>query len=177
VPKFVAAAKGTVLEAGPGIGNQLGRFKMEKITHIYGVESNANFEVDIKKRIEEFGLGDKYQFVPCGIEDSDILEKYGITANSMDTILCLQVLCSVSDPAIAAKELYRLLKPGGRFIFWEHHQSHDRLTRFVQSKRRIAILYISCHLLLPDSHPPLCHGHGLRSPHSSRRCIANCYCS
>lgn len=32
------------------------------------------------------------------------------------------------------KELYGLLRPGGRFVFWEHHGSADLVTKMVQRK-------------------------------------------
>jgi hypothetical protein len=30
------------------------------------------------------------------------------------------------------KQLYELLKPGGELVFFEHHRSHDAITRTAQ---------------------------------------------
>lgn len=134
VPKLVAAAEGTVLELGPGPGNQLPRLDQTQIHHVYGVEPNHAFIPLLRDKAAECGLEGKYTIIPCGVEDVDSLKKSGLEPGSVDTILSMQVLCSVSRPEQVAKELYRLLRPGGKLIFWEHHCNHDWVTRIVQSK-------------------------------------------
>lgn len=126
--------EGVVLELGPGMGNQIALYDADKITRVIGVECNPHFCPDIEAQAEKFGLGDKYKLVTCGAEESDVLERNGIGANSVDTVLSIQVLCSVPDEKAMAKEIYRVLKPGGKFVFWEHHVSPDWITRFYQSK-------------------------------------------
>ena len=37
-----------------------------------------------------------------------------------DEIVCLRVLCGVLDQASGVADLYSLLKPGGRFVVFEH---------------------------------------------------------
>lgn len=39
---------------------------------------------------------------------------------SFDSVVCTYVLCTVPDPAAALREVARLLRPGGRFLFLEH---------------------------------------------------------
>lgn len=134
VPALVASARGIILELGPATGNQLPRYSISKITHAYGIEPNHAFLDPLNARIKETGLDDLYTPITCGIEDVDLLQKYGIVDDTVDSILSIQVLCSVSDPAKAAEVIYRLLKPGGELIFWEHHASHDWITRIVQRK-------------------------------------------
>jgi 2-polyprenyl-3-methyl-5-hydroxy-6-metoxy-1,4-benzoquinol methylase len=82
--------------------------------------------------VDKHQLRDKYELIACGIEDSDVLRKEGITEESLDTVLCIQVLCAVKDPRNVMKEVWKLLKPGGKFIFWEHGWSRDRLTTVAQ---------------------------------------------
>jgi ubiquinone/menaquinone biosynthesis C-methylase UbiE len=50
----------------------------------------------------------------------------------MDTVLSIQVLCSVGDVKSVMREVWRLLKPGGTFVFWEHEKSRDGVTRLAQ---------------------------------------------
>lgn len=132
------AASGVVLELGPGLGNQLGRFDKAKVTRIIGVENNANFAPDIQQQIRKQGLEGIYELITCGVEDGDTLEKHGIEPGSVDTVISIQVMCSVPNPDAVAKELYRALKPGGKFIFWEHHRNSDWLTAAVQCKSSTA---------------------------------------
>jgi len=134
VPDLVAACYGAVLELGPATGNQLPRFQKSAVTQIYGVEPNFCFMDVLSAKVLETGLQDIYAPINCGIEQVEDLQSHGIREKSMDCILSIQVLCSVGNPVEAAAFSYRLLKPGGQFIFYEHHSSHDWLTSKVQSK-------------------------------------------
>lgn len=46
--------------------------------------------------------------VYAALENETVLEQHRIVSNSVDTILCIQVLCSVTDLEAAAKIVYRL---------------------------------------------------------------------
>lgn len=116
-----------VLELGPGSGNQLHRFDMSRISQIYGIEPNPFYKDDINAKLNKHGVN-RYQLIVANVEDSDILRAEGITEGSLDTVLCIQVLCAVQDPKAVMKEVWKLLKPGGKFIFWEHGWSKSRLT-------------------------------------------------
>ncbi|KAJ5648127.1 hypothetical protein N7490_004499 [Penicillium lividum] len=133
VPSLVKTAKGVILELGPGPGNQIHRYDTSLVKHIYGVEPNPNFKDVIDIKLDKHGLRDKYELIACGVEDSDILREGGITEGSLDAVLCIQVLCAVHDPKNVMKEVWKLLKPGGKFIFWEHGWSRDRLTNVAQA--------------------------------------------
>lgn len=132
LPTLINKAYGTVLEIGPGSGNQLPRYDVSKIDRIYGVEPNLNLHDALRATIKQNGLSDVYTIVPCGVEDSTKLADYGIRAGSVDTVTSVQVLCSVPQPAEMARELYRLLKPGGQMVVYEHVESEDLLSRWVQ---------------------------------------------
>ncbi|KAF7530359.1 hypothetical protein PCG10_003730 [Penicillium crustosum] len=133
VPSLVRTAGGVVLELGPGPGNQIHRYDTSIVKHIYGIEPNPHFKDDINARLDKHDLQDKYKVIVCGIEDSDVLREEGITEGSLDAVLCIQVLCAVKDPKSVMKEVWKLLKPGGKFIFWEHGCSRDRLTTVAQT--------------------------------------------
>ena len=48
--------------------------------------------------------------------------------NSCDAVVCSLTLCSVIDPAKSVEEIRRVLKPGGKFLYWEHVLSETDLT-------------------------------------------------
>jgi 2-polyprenyl-3-methyl-5-hydroxy-6-metoxy-1,4-benzoquinol methylase len=77
-------------------------------------------------------LQDKYKFLACGIEESEILRREGITEGSMDTVLSIQVLCAVGDVKSVMREVWKLLRPGGSFVFWEHERNKDTVTAMAQ---------------------------------------------
>lgn len=133
MPSLASTAHGTVLELGPGTGNQLARYNLDKVIHIYGIESNVAFAEPLNAKIDETKLGDKYTPIFCRIEDIKVLEMHGITKESVDCITSFQVLCSVKKPTEVVAHLWRLLKPEGELIFWEHEMSVDWLTWLVQS--------------------------------------------
>lgn len=136
IPALVSEASGIVLELGPGIGSQLMRYNTSKITKIYGVEPNVDLHKSLRENIKTSGLSDVYEIVACGIEDVVELEKHGVVLGSIDTVLSVQVLCSVPDPDAMLRRLYALLKPGGQLIVYEHVKSKDMISSMVQSKFR-----------------------------------------
>lgn len=97
------------------------------------MDPNPHYKDEIATRVKKHDLQDKYKFLACGIEDSEILEAEGVTEGTLDTVLSIQVLCAVKDVQSAMKEVWKLLKPGGRFVFWEHGKSKDALTVLTQS--------------------------------------------
>lgn len=138
MPRLVGMASGTVLELGPGSGNQFDRFDRTATSRIYGIEPNEYLFNRLRNEtIKQHGLSDIYVPINAALEDDKVLESWGIDTGSIDTVVCMQVLCSVSDPARAAKHIYRLLKPGGQLLFWEHQASRDTVTRLVQGESTI----------------------------------------
>ncbi|KAL4954817.1 S-adenosyl-L-methionine-dependent methyltransferase [Aspergillus filifer] len=148
VPSLVRAASGVVLELGPGPGNQLHRFDTSTIDVIYGVDPNPHFKDNINTIVNaNDDLRGKYKLLVCGTEDSDILRNEGITEGSLDTVLSIQTLCTVKSPKNVMKEVWKLLKPGGKFIFWEHGCSRNRLTAIEQAILEPAwSTFVGCHL-------------------------------
>jgi SAM-dependent methyltransferase len=135
VPRLMGLANGTILELGPGSGNQLPRFDCTVVSKIYGIEPNEYLFNQLRdETIGKHGWTDVYVPIHGALEDQKLLDSFGVLSGSMDTIVCMQVLCSVSDVSEAVKQIHRLLKPGGQLLFWEHTVSRDMTTRWVQGK-------------------------------------------
>ncbi|KAL4914870.1 S-adenosyl-L-methionine-dependent methyltransferase [Aspergillus aurantiobrunneus] len=134
VPSLVQAASGVILDLGPGAGNQIHRFDSSRVEYIYGVEPNRSYQEAVNAKLASHSLlRDKYKLIVCGVEDSDVLREEGICEGSLDSVLCIQVLCAVEDPKSVMREVWKLLKPGGKFIFWEHGWSRNRWTTVAQA--------------------------------------------
>lgn len=101
---------------------------------VYGVEPNADLHEELRKQIKACKLDDVYEIVPCGVEDSFQMERHGIVEGSIDTVLSVQVLCSVPNPDETLRRLYALLRPGGEMVVYEHVRSRDLVSAFIQSK-------------------------------------------
>jgi SAM-dependent methyltransferase len=107
---LLTALAGTVLEIGPGGGNNLA-FLARGVRWI-GVEPNPFFHERLRARGERLGI------------DVDVrpatAEALPAADHSVDAVISSLVLCSVRDPAAALREVRRVLRPGGRFVFVEH---------------------------------------------------------
>jgi ubiquinone/menaquinone biosynthesis C-methylase UbiE len=67
--------------------------------------------------------------------------------DSFDTVALTLVLCTVPDPPAALREIARVLKPGGRFLFLEHVRADDaKLARWQDRLERPWCLFgDGCH--------------------------------
>ncbi|MCJ1393214.1 hypothetical protein MMC18_006086 [Xylographa bjoerkii] len=143
VPALLAGAYGVVVELGPGSGNQLPRLDISKIEKIYGVEPVVSLHPALRLSIKENKMNDIYNIVPCSIEDGTEMMRYGVIPGTIDTIISIQVLCSVPKPQETIQKLYQLLKPGGQLIIYEHVRNEDMVSRQIQSELRILLVKLS----------------------------------
>jgi SAM-dependent methyltransferase len=124
---LLAPLEGTVLEIGPGGGNSLA-FLRRGVRWI-GVEPNPFFHDRLRARGDRLGI------------DVDVraaaAEALPAADGSIDAVVSSLVLCSVRDPEAALREVRRVLRPGGRFVFIEHVAApHGTGLRFVQRALR-----------------------------------------
>lgn len=101
---------GTVLEIGPGTGPNLAYFP-PSIRWI-GVEPNPHMHVYLHQQAERLGLSVELRPLQG--------EKLPLEDASVDHVVSTLVLCSVPNQATTLAEILRVLKPGGRFVFFEH---------------------------------------------------------
>lgn len=97
---------GNVLEIGSGTGSNF-RFFPKKITWI-GLEPNPY--------MKEY-LQNKSQVI------QGFAEQIPFPDNTFHCVISTHVLCSVDDVPQVLREVYRVLKPKGRFYFLEHVRS------------------------------------------------------
>lgn len=121
MPLLEKSARGVCLDIGPGTGQWLYLFQRADnpdITKIYGIEPNLALHKSLRENAKNAGLDDIYEVIGCGAEE--LQTKGGIKPGTIDTIITVQCLCSIPTPQIIIKELYPLLKPGGRWLVFEH---------------------------------------------------------
>ena len=112
--RLLTSAQGRVVEIGAGTGANL---------PLYGsaVESLTLTEPEppMARRLEARlrGTARPATIVPAPAEALPLPDA------SFDTAVSTLVLCTVHDPERALRELWRVLKPGGRLLFIEHVRS------------------------------------------------------
>jgi len=102
---------GTVLEIGPGAGANL-RYLARPNVHWIGVEPNPFMAKYLKEQATKLGI--KIEIRP------GTAERLPAEGGSIDAVIGTLVLCCVEDPQTSLREVLRVLKPGGPFIFIEH---------------------------------------------------------
>jgi len=107
---LLAGLTGTVVEIGPGSGVNLDY--IAPTVRYRAVEPNIHFHEDIGRRAERLGIEATVQ--------PGVAERLPFPDDSADTVISTLVLCSVADQRAALKEVLRVLRPGGRFLFVEH---------------------------------------------------------
>ena len=105
-----AGLGGNVLEIGPGTGPNLVYYPSG--IRWLGVEPNPYMVPYLRTAAARAGL-------PVDLRPGTA-ERLPAEDNSMDTVVSTLVLCSVHDPDGVLREIRRVLKPGGQFLFLEH---------------------------------------------------------
>ena len=115
---------GKILEIGFGTGLNLPHYPegVEKITTI---DPNPGMQKLAKSRIVESNITVDYQVLNG--------ENLPMEDSSFDSVVCTWTLCSIPQADKAIAEVYRLLKPGGKFFFIEHGLSKDKTIQFWQN--------------------------------------------
>jgi len=109
--RLFAEIAGSVLEIGPGTGANLPYLKGRPVTWI-GVEPNPFMHEYLKQQAAALGMTADVR--------QGIAERLPTADGTMDAVISTLVLCSVTDPGVVLREVLRVLKSGGRFVFIEH---------------------------------------------------------
>jgi ubiquinone/menaquinone biosynthesis C-methylase UbiE len=113
---LLTQADGNILEIGFGTGLNVSHYPSH-IRKITAVEPNFGMHRLAQRRIRESGI-DVDQRVVSG-------EQLPFEPGSFDCVVSTFTLCSIEHVNQAVSELYRVLKPGGRFLFLEHGLSPE----------------------------------------------------
>ncbi|MCZ2839125.1 class I SAM-dependent methyltransferase [Modestobacter sp. VKM Ac-2985] len=109
--RVLADAAGRVLEVGAGSGTNFTHYP-PAVTEVVAVEPEPHLR----------GLAEQAARrapVPVRVVDG-MAEALPAGDGEFDTAVVTLVLCSVADQSRALSELHRVLRPGGRLVFWEH---------------------------------------------------------
>ena len=123
--ELLADARGRVLEVGAGTGINLEHYP-ESIEELVLVEPERAMARKLEQRLRELARG--AQIVEAEAESLPFPD------GSFDAVVCTLVLCNVGNPQSALREMRRVLRPGGSFLFLEHVRSDDPRTARLQDR-------------------------------------------
>lgn len=115
--QVVPLAKGNVLEIGLGSGANVPYYDSATVTKLYALEPNPGMI-----RLAELELNK----AELNFEFLDLSgEQIPLENESMDTVVSTFTLCTISGVEDALRGIGRVLKPGGKLIFFELGSSPD----------------------------------------------------
>jgi len=114
---IVPLAQGSVLEIGVGPGVNFTHYDPARVSNVYALEPNPG----MLRRAEE-----QQRQTEVKIEFLDLPgERIPLSDASVDTVVSTFTLCTIPGVVEAIQGVRRVLKPGGKLIFFEHGLSPD----------------------------------------------------
>lgn len=123
VRELLAPAAGQVLEIGCGTGRNLA-YLSANVNRWTGVDLNPYMLRYAAQEAIRWGKPAHLARMDAG--------RLAFASGSFDAVIATLLLCSVPEPARALAEMLRVLRPGGRYYFFEHVAAgaHTRLCRW-----------------------------------------------
>ncbi len=116
--ELLSLARGDVLEIGFGSGLNL-PFYPAGVRRVTAVEPSAGMTRRAAHNIEASGR-------EVNVLSLAADQRLPLEDESFDTVVSTWTLCTIPDVAAALREVHRILRPGGTFLFVEHGLSPDR---------------------------------------------------
>lgn len=108
--------KGEILEIGMGTGANLS-FYPKAIKKIIAAEPSQGMNIKAKKKADALGI--KVEFYQVSGE------RLPFEDGTFDSVVNVDVLCTAEDVKTFFNEVYRVLKPGGKYYFLDHGISQE----------------------------------------------------
>ncbi|MGL5099732.1 MAG: class I SAM-dependent methyltransferase, partial [Fusobacteriaceae bacterium] len=110
----VSLLTGKILEVGIGSGANLEFYREDM--DITGIDFSSGMLELAQKKLDVRNLKNVH------LLEMDI-ENMNFSEDTFDSVLSTCVFCTVPNPEKGLKEIYRVLKPGGKAVFLEHMKS------------------------------------------------------
>ncbi|XP_058777350.1 uncharacterized protein LOC131651689 [Vicia villosa] len=117
-----------ILEIGIGTGPNLSYYASDSNVQVIGIDPNPEMEKYARSSATSAGFPlSNFEFIHA------VGEVIPLSDASVDAVVGTLVLCSVKDVDLTLKEVMRVLRPGGVYVFVEHVAAKDgSFLRFLQ---------------------------------------------
>jgi ubiquinone/menaquinone biosynthesis C-methylase UbiE len=138
--RLIPRATGIVLEIGVGPGVNFAHYDATRVRRLYALEPNPGMVRYAERERAGTGLDVSFLDLPG--------ERIPLPDAAVDTVVSTFTLCTIPGVVDALRGVRRVLKPGGRFLFFEHGRSPDaRLRRWQRwSEPMTRFLFEGCHV-------------------------------
>jgi SAM-dependent methyltransferase len=138
--RVVPLAQGTVLEIGVGPGVNFPHYDPAKVNKVYALEPNPGMLRKAEEQRRRSRLEIQFLDLPG--------ERIPLADGSVDTAVSTFTLCTIPGVLEAIRGIGRVLKPGGKLIFFEHGLSPDPHVRRWQERSEpfFRWAFEGCHL-------------------------------
>jgi SAM-dependent methyltransferase len=115
--RLIPLAQGDVLEIGVGPGVNFVHYDPSRVSRIYALEPNPGMIRIAEQQRRQTKLNVAYLDLPG--------ERIPLPNASVDTVVSTFTLCTIPGVIEAIRGIRRVLRPGGKVIFFEHGLSPD----------------------------------------------------
>lgn len=122
--EILANVTGDVLEIGFGTGLNLSYYP--DIDKLVAIDANPGMHSLAQKRMQTSSITIDHRVLNG--------EKLPMADNTFDSVVSTWTLCSIAKVEQALQEIYRVLKPGGKFFFIEHGLSNEPQVQIWQNR-------------------------------------------
>src|SRR5260370_37632396 len=138
--RLVPLAEGKVLEIGVGPGVNFVHYDPARVGKVYALEPNVGMIRRAQRQCRRTSLDVEFLDLPG--------ERIPLADGSVDTVVSTFTLCTVRGVADAIRGIGRVLRPGGRMIFFEDGLSPDQRGRRWQERREpfFKMAFEGCHV-------------------------------
>ncbi len=123
--EVIGRARGVVLEVGAGSGLNFHLYEPGQVERVEAIEPDATMLRYASARLDQAP-------VPITLTQAPA-EALPFADASFDSVVGTLVFCSIGDPARALAEIWRVLKPGGALLLFEHVRSENKAAAGLQT--------------------------------------------
>lgn len=138
--RIVRLAEGRVLEIGVGPGANFVHYDPARVSKVFALEPNPGMRRLAERERLRTELDVEFLDLPG--------ERIPLPDGSVDTVVSTFTLCTIPGVLEALRGVERVLKPGGRLIFFEHGLSPEpRVRRWQKASEPLTRwLFEGCHV-------------------------------